>query len=243
MMDATTAAPPESLTRDAPVEYKGVYLWHWPIRAMHWIAAGCVIVLAVTGFYIGKPYFFTSGSASEHFLMGDVRFIHFAAAGILVATGILRFYWLFAGNKFERWRALFPVKKTDWVNMWKVTKAYLFIRPWEAPQYLGHNPLQQLTYTAVYALALVQVATGFYMYGLSNPGGFFFTWFAWVGSLLGSAQMVRFVHHWATWLWLMFIPIHIYLAVRQDVLHRESTISTMIGGERYVRADVHFVDD
>ncbi len=148
------------MTHDAPVEYKGVYLWHWPIRAMHWIAATCVIVLAVTGFYIGKPYFFTSGSASDHFLMGRVRFTHFAAAGVLVATGILRFYWLFMGNKFERWRALFPVKKSDWVNMWKVIKAYLFIRPWEAPQYLGHNPLQQLSYTAIYLLALMQVGDG-----------------------------------------------------------------------------------
>ena len=242
-MDVTTEAPPESLAREAPVEYKGVYVWHWPIRAMHWIAAACVVVLIVTGFYIGKPYFFTSGSASEHFLMGGVRFTHFAAAGVLVATGIIRFYWLFMGNKFERWRALFPVKKSDWVNLFKVTRAYLFIRAEDAPHYLGHNPLQQLTYTGVYLLAVAEAVTGFYLYGLSNPGGFFFTWFAWIGAVLGSAQMVRFVHHVLTWFWLIFIPIHVYLTVRADVLHREGRVSTMIGGERFVRADVEFVDD
>jgi Ni/Fe-hydrogenase b-type cytochrome subunit len=210
---------------------------------MHWIAAACIVVLVVTGFYIGKPYFYTSGSASDQFLMGRFRFAHFTAAGVLVATGILRAYWLFAGNKFERWKALFPIRKGDWVNMFKVARAYLFIRQEEAPQYLGHNPLQQMSYTGIYVLATIQVATGFYLFGLANPSGFFFATFGWVGSLAGGAQIVRFVHHMVTWLWLMFIPIHVYLAVRSDVLHRESTISSIISGNRTVRADVEFVDD
>jgi Ni/Fe-hydrogenase 1 B-type cytochrome subunit len=201
------------------------------------------VTLALTGFYIGKPYFFTSGSASEHFLMGRVRFIHFTAAGVLVATAILRAYWLFAGNKFERWKALFPVRKTDWVNMGRVVRSYLFVKPHEAPQYLGHNPVQQLSYTGIYVLGLLQVLTGFYMYGLSNPGGLFFNAFGWVGALLGGAQVARFVHHTLTWFWLIFLPVHVYLAVRADVLHKESTISSIISGQRTVRADVEFVDD
>jgi Ni/Fe-hydrogenase b-type cytochrome subunit len=243
-MSAPTATPQESLTRDAPVhEYRSVYLWHWPIRAMHWIAAACIVVLIVTGFYIGRPYFFTSGSASDHFMMGRFRFAHFTAAAVLVATAILRVYWLWAGNKFERFKALFPVRGRDWANMLKVARAYLFIRQEEAPQYLGHNPLQQLSYTGIYVLALVQVTTGFFLYGLSNPGGFFFDTFGWVGTLLGGAQVVRFVHHFVTWFWLMFIPIHVYLAVRADVLHKESTVSSIISGQRTVRADVEFVDD
>ena len=248
MSTTTVPAPenvaPESVSRDAPVaEYKQVYLWHWPIRAMHWIAAACIVVLVVTGFYIGRPYFYTSGSPTDQFLMGYVRFAHFAAAAVLVATGILRIYWLFAGNKFERWRALFPVQKRDWVNLYKVARAYLFIRVHEAPQYLGHHPLQQLSYTGIYALALLQVVTGFYLYGLADPGGFFFATFGWVGSVMGGAQIVRFVHHVATWAWLIFIPIHVYLAIRADVLHKESTVSSIVSGNRYVRADVEFVDD
>jgi Ni/Fe-hydrogenase b-type cytochrome subunit len=242
-MSATIEAPTESLTRTGSAQYKQVYLWHWPIRAMHWIAAACILTLIVTGFYIGGPYFMTQGSASDHFLMGRVRFVHFAAAGVLVATAILRVYWLFAGNKFERWKALFPFHGRDWSNLFKVARAYLFIRAEEAPQYLGHNPLQQLSYTGIYVLALVQVCTGFYLYGLADPGGLFFTWFAWVGSLLGGAQVVRFVHHVVTWLWLMFIPVHIYLSIRADVLHQESTVSSIISGNRTVRADVEFVDD
>ena len=243
-MSTTTSRPPEkSLSHDAAVRYKRVYLWHWPVRAMHWVAALCVVLLITTGFYIGGPYFLTSGEASEHFLMGWVRFTHFTAAAVLVATAILRGYWLFVGSRFERWSALFPVRKKDWVNLWRVLKAYLFIEPEKAPHYMGHNPIQQFSYTLLYGVALTQVLTGFYMYGLSNPGGFFFILFGWVGPLLGGAQIVRFVHHVLTWFWLIFLPLHIYLTIRADVVHRESRVSSIVSGERYIRADLEFVDD
>ena len=222
--------------------YRWVYLWEWPIRAMHWAAAISIVVLVATGFYIGKPYFVTSGEASSHYLMGWMRFLHFAAAGVFVATAIVRLYWLFAGNQFERWRALFPVRRQDWINFFKQIKFYLMIRPEEAPQYLGHNPMQQLSYTAIYGIALVQVVTGFAMYGQSRPGGFFYRVFGWVVPLLGGIQVLHFVHHVFTWAFLIFVPIHIYLALRSDLLERTGTISSIVSGGRFVRTDVTYVD-
>lgn len=57
-----TASTPRHLTETAEkIPYKWAYLWHWPIRAMHWVAAAAIVVLVVTGFYIGKPYFMTGG--------------------------------------------------------------------------------------------------------------------------------------------------------------------------------------
>lgn len=223
--------------------YRWVYLWGWPIRAMHWAAALSLVVLVVTGFYIGKPYFITGGEASSHYLMGWMRFLHFAAAGVFVATAIVRLYWLFAGNQFERWRALFPVRRRDWVHLYQQVKFYLLIRPEQAPHYLGHNPLQQFSYTAIYGIALIQVVTGFAMYGQSRPGGFWYTLFGWVVPLLGGIQVVHFVHHVFTWAFLIFIPIHIYLALRSDLLERTGTISSIVSGGRFVRTDVDYVDD
>jgi len=219
-----------------------VYLWQWPIRAMHWAAALSIVVLVVTGFYIGQPYFMTGGEASAHYLMGWVRFLHFAAAGVFVATAIIRVYWLFAGNKFERWRALFPITRTDWVNVFKQVKFYLMIQPEKAPRYLGHNPLQQFSYTGMYAVALAQVVTGFAMYGQSRPGGLWYTVFGWVVPLLGGIQVVHFVHHVLSWAFLIFVPIHIYLALRADVLERTGTISSIVSGGRFVRSDADYVD-
>lgn len=245
-MKTRSGEPRTLLGRELPTptgNYRWVYLWGWPLRSMHWAAALSLLVLVVTGFYIGKPYFMTSGEASSHFLMGWMRFLHFAAAGVLVATAIIRLYWMLAGNKFERWRALFPIKRQDWVNLWKQVKFYLLIRPEDAPHYLGHNPLQQFSYTGIYAVALIQVVTGFAMYGQSRPGGFWYTLFGWVVPLLGGIQIVHFVHHVFTWAFLIFIPIHIYLALRSDLLERTGTISSIVSGGRFVRKDIDYVDD
>jgi Ni,Fe-hydrogenase I cytochrome b subunit len=80
-----------------------------------------------------------------------------------------RVYWLFAGNKFERLRALFPVRGRDWVNMWKQVKFYLMVHPEKAPHYLGHNPLQQISYTAIYLMTMVMV-TGFTCMAVPSDG-------------------------------------------------------------------------
>jgi Ni/Fe-hydrogenase 1 B-type cytochrome subunit len=229
--------------RPATGQYKWVYLWGWPIRAMHWLAALSIVMLVVTGLYIGKPYFVTSGDTGSHYLMGWMRAVHFGAAAVLVGTAIVRLYWLFAGNRFERWKALFPVRPSDWVNLVKQVKYYLMIQPDKAPHYLGHNPLQQLSYTGVYGVALLQVVTGFAMYGQADPGGFFFRAFGWLGPLLGGMPVVRFVHHVSTWVFCAFVPLHVYLAMRADLLERGGTISSIVTGGRFVPAGERFSDE
>lgn len=224
-------------------EYRWVYLWEWPIRMMHWAAGLSIATLVITGLYIGKPYFLTGGEASGHFLMGWMRFLHFLAAAVLVATAIVRVYWLFAGNKYERLGALFPVRPRDWGNLFRMIKFYLMIRPERAPRYLGHNPLQQLSYTVLYGVAAVMVITGFAMYGQSDPNGFFYAAFNWVGTLLGGMPVVRFVHHALTWVFLIFIPFHVYLAIRADHLERTGVISSIVSGGRFVPRDHRFVDE
>jgi Ni/Fe-hydrogenase b-type cytochrome subunit len=223
--------------------YRWIYLWQWPIRAMHWAAALSIVVLVVTGFYIGRPYFAVGGETASGFLMGWVRFLHFLAAAVLVATAIVRLWWLFAGNRFERWPALFPVRPRDWGNLVRQVKYYLMIRPEKAPHYLGHNPLQQLSYTALYGVALVQVVTGFALYGQSDPNGAIYALTNWLGPAFGGMPVVRFTHHVLTWVFLIFVPIHVYLALRADVLERTGSISSIVSGGRFVPADQEFEDD
>lgn len=225
-------------------EYRWVYLWSWPIRAMHWIAAVSILVLAVTGFFIGRPYFMAGGEASSPYVMGTVRFTHYVAAALLVMTGIVRVYWLFAGNKFERWRALFPVTRKDAVNLFRQVKHYAMLeKRGEEPHYLGHNPLQQLSYTGIYVLALVQVITGFALYVQATPQSWGFQIMGWVVPGLGGLQTVRFIHHITTWLFLAFIPMHIYFATRADVMEHEGSISSIVSGGRFVSAEHRYEDE
>ena len=224
-------------------KYRSVYLWGLPIRLMHWSSVLAILVLIVTGFYIGRPYFMTSGEASEHYLMGTMRFLHFTAAWVLVAAAILRAYWLLAGGPFERWRALFPVFRQDWIHLWQQVKFYLMIHPEKAPHYLGHNPLQQLSYTGMYLVAGIMMLSGFALYGQSQAGGFLHTLFAWIIPHLGGLQIVRLVHHVLAWVFLIFLPVHVYLVIRADVLEGSAGISSIVTGARFVRADVNYVDE
>lgn len=234
-----------SLARKIPPpsgEYHWVYLWEWPIRAMHWATVFCVIALVVTGLYIGMPYFIIGSDTAPHFLMGWVRFIHFSAAAILVAVAMLRTYWLFVGNRFSRLPSLFPLRPRDWVNMWKQVKFYLMIQPEKAPHYLGHNPLQQLSYTGIYFAAIAMIVTGFALYGQSNPGGLIYNATNWIGIVFGGMPVVRFIHHALTWAFLIFIPIHIYLSIRADHLERTGVISSIISGGRFVPSTQKYID-
>lgn len=224
-------------------DYRWVYLWHWPIRAMHWLAALAIVTLVVTGFLIGKPYFMRGAGVEGSFYVGWVRLAHFVAAGILVATGLLRAYWLFAGNKFERLPALFPVRPRDWRNLWKQIKFYLLIHPERAPHYLGHNPLQQISYTVVYLVAALMVVTGFMLYGQSNPGGLIFQGFHWMVPWFGGIQAVRLIHHLATWYFVIFVPMHVYFVTRADLIEREGTASSIITGGKFVSAHHSYTDE
>jgi Ni/Fe-hydrogenase b-type cytochrome subunit len=221
-----------------------VYLWHWPIRAMHWLAAGSILVLIVTGFYIGRPYFMTGGEASDHFLMGRVRFVHFVAAAVLVGTAVVRLYWLFAGNRYERWSALFPVTPESVRGLFRMAGYYLMLPGARHPHYLGHNPLQQLAYTGIYASAALAVLTGFALYAQAEPGGWIWTLTAWwLPWFPGGLRGVRLVHHTTTWVLLIFIPLHVYLALRADVMDREGTTSSIFSGGRWVPAGQRFEDE
>ena len=61
------------------VERQSVYVYEAPVRLWHWINAFAILTLALTGYFIGSPLQSMPGEASAHFLMGYIRFTHFAA--------------------------------------------------------------------------------------------------------------------------------------------------------------------
>ena len=51
------------------------YIWELPVRWSHWVNVTSIVILAVTGFFIGTPVSF--GSSASDFTMGWIRFVHF----------------------------------------------------------------------------------------------------------------------------------------------------------------------
>jgi Ni/Fe-hydrogenase b-type cytochrome subunit len=172
-----------------------------------------------------------------------VRFAHFLAGAVLVMAAVFRMYWLAAGNRYEQLRAMFPFSKRDRSNLVKQTAAYLFVKPHRAPHYIGHNPLQQLAYTGLYGLAIIALLTGFVLYVQYAPGSVGFRLLSWVPPLFGGLQNVRLVHHALTWGFAAYIPVHIYLASRADILEHGGLVSSMVTGGRFVPAATVFEDE
>ncbi|MGE4173363.1 MAG: cytochrome b/b6 domain-containing protein, partial [Methylocystis sp.] len=91
-----------------------VYVYEAPVRLWHWINALVILALIATGYLIGSPLPTVAGEASQHFVMGYIRFAHFTAGQILAIGFLLRGYWAFVGNDHSRqiyyvpiWRASF----------------------------------------------------------------------------------------------------------------------------------------
>lgn len=228
---------------DAPVDWVYVKLWDPALRYMHWIAVFCIITLIGTGYMIATPFLAPGTAAPQPYLMGYIRLVHFIAAGLLIATAVIRIADLFfSPYPYARWRSLWPIyDRTEAEATVDVLKGYLFLRTHKNPTWIGLNPLQAITYTAVYGLAILMVVTGMALFGLYNQSLWPYSWFQWLNTWLG-ADTVRTIHYIGMWLFLMFVPAHIYLSARSDTIDRGGAISSMFNGGVWVRKNAPVID-
>ena len=222
-----------------------VYVYEAPLRLWHWINAICIGILALTGWLIGSPPPTMPGEASDHFLLGYIRFAHFAAGYILIVGFLFRIYWAFVGNEHARQIFLPPIfNRAWWGGVWHEVKWYAFAAR-EPRKYTGHNPLATLAMHIMLIWGMIfMIVTGFALYGEGTGMG---TWqyelfSSWVIPLFGQSQDVHSWHHLGMWLILCFVIIHIYVAIREDIMSRQSLVSTMISGWRMFK-DSRDVDD
>lgn len=212
-----------------------VYVYEAPLRLWHWISALAIILLAVTGYFIASPPPTLPGEASDHFLMGYIRFTHFSAGYVLGVGLLFRIYWAVVGNRHARELFLPPVfSRAYWGGVWHEIKWYAFMVK-EPRKYIGHNPLAILAMHVLFLWSLVfMVITGFALYGEgTGMDSWQFQWFSsWVIPLFGQSQDVHTWHHLVMWAMLCFVIIHVYLAIREDIMSRQSIVSTMISGWR-----------
>ena len=213
---------------------KSVYVYEAPVRIWHWVNALAITVLAITGYFIGSPLPTQPGEASANYLMGYIRFTHFAA-GYVLAVGLLgRIYWAVVGNHHARELFWVPIfQRAYWDEMLGMLKWYAFIAP-RPGRYVGHNPLARFAMVFGFLLlAIFQVITGFALYGEGSQMG---SWqermFGWVIPLFGQSQDVHTWHHLGMWGLIMFVIVHVYAAIREDIMGRSSVVSTMISGHR-----------
>jgi len=211
-----------------------VYVYEAPVRIWHWVTVACILVLCITGYFIGSPLPTQPGEASDNYLMGYIRFAHFAAGYVLAAAFVGRIYWAFVGNDNARELFILPVWRGQW---WKEVlrelRWYLFMEK-TPKKYVGHNPLGQLAMFCFFVIGnIFMILTGFALYSEGTGAG---SWadrmFGWVRLLFDQSQDLHTWHHLGMWYIITFVMIHVYVAVREDIMSRQSLISTMVSGWR-----------
>ena len=157
------------------------------------------LLLIITGFYIHYP--FVGGG----FLMAIMRGVHFFAAGVFAISVVLRIVLMFFGRNRD-WSSFLP----NWNDIILIPKVFAYyLHLGDMPELRKkYNPLQMMAYTGIFLLALFQIISGF---ALLFPDG----WLGWLNyGIFGSEVNTRLAHYIINWIFVLFLMIHMYLAIR-----------------------------
>jgi Ni/Fe-hydrogenase 1 B-type cytochrome subunit len=213
------------------VSQRRVYVWDLLVRSTHWAIALSLVVLSVTGIYIGHPFLLAPGPAGARFVMGTMKIVHFYAAIVFTLAVLTRLVWMFAGSPHARWQNFVPVSKERRKAMWQTFLFYTFVRR-RPPALVGHNPLAGATYVLVFFLYLVMIASGLGLYAIDSDSLMrVFEPLVWV---FGGAQGARWWHHVVMWLLIGFTVHHVYSAVLMARVEKNGTVDSIVSGYKWV---------
>ncbi|WP_455757253.1 Ni/Fe-hydrogenase, b-type cytochrome subunit [Sulfurimonas sp.] len=217
----------EHIGRD--LEYSAAYRWQ------HWIRAISIILLVATGFYLAVPAI-TPAATDEptNFLYALFRSWHIIIGFVFISAILLKSYLFLFSKKHVNERAALK----DLVNpiVWaKQIGFYLLIC--KHPKLSGvYNPMQFLAYVSFYIMAFGLIITGLILFTHvyhDGLGGFLYEPMRSLEVMLGGLAFVRELHHILMWGVILFVLIHIYIAVYNAVFIKEGTIDAIISGIKW----------
>jgi Ni/Fe-hydrogenase 1 B-type cytochrome subunit len=224
-------APPGRQAGATPLE--AVYVWQLPVRLTHWIIALSIVVLAVTGIYVGTPFLLAPGPAGERFVMGWMKAVHSWAAYAFIAAVLARVIWMFTGNRWASWRELLPFERERRRGLGPTFAFYTLLRR-RPPHDVGHNPLAGATYAVVFLLYFVQIATGLVLRAVSAGVGSPVRWFAFLTPVFGGLQTARWIHHLVMWLLIGFAVHHVQSALLMSRAQRNGIFDSIFSGYKFL---------
>ena len=216
-----------------------VYVWQYPLRLVHWGLVISIGALSFTGYYIHNP--FIVGQIQHPFLMGWFRFVHECFGMAFIALFLLRFYLLFAGDRWVRWRALVPLRKSQWKEMIEVSKFYAFIRPTPVSK-VGHNAMAAVSYIGIYTLVLVEIITGLVMYNWLRHSPILTPLVGWIPRVI-NIQNLRLIHFCLMFIFIAFGILHVHLCLIVSSAEKRGLLDSIFTGYKIIPVDELEEDD
>jgi Ni/Fe-hydrogenase 1 B-type cytochrome subunit len=214
-----------------------IRIFDWPCRAWHWSNALLVVVLIGSGYVIGTPLPSSAGDTSSLYVMGWLRFAHLASGQIFALGFLFRVYWAFYGNQYS-WQLFSPmIWKKSWTDGFWAQVKWNLLMTGKAPRYVGLNPMANVIMLVLFVIpSLLTILTGFAMLAeVTGHDSWQYFWFGWMVSIFGNTLDLHLLHRLSMWALMCFVMAHVYMAVREDVVGRQTMISTMLSGVRLYR--------
>lgn len=211
------------------MNYEVKDVWSVLLRLYHWALVLSIVALVVTGFYINNPWTNTTLEGSVSFPMAIMRYIHFVAGYLFTAAVLVRIFLFLFGNKQERIMDILPVTPRN-IKSLATTLGYYSYLSDKHDSRLGHNVLAGIVYIVTIIAAFFQLASGFYM--LYPEAAF---WQGMGGTIFGTQQEGRFLHHLLMWYFIIFAFAHVYMVVWNDLKSPEGLVSSMFTGKKFKR--------
>lgn len=180
---------------------RAVYMYSAYERFWHWLQAGAVLLLLLTGLEVHFP-----GSLSL-FGFGLAVRTHNIVAFVVVVNAALAAFYHFASGEI---RQFLPEPRGFFRGAILQVRYYLFgifrgePHPFEKHPGQKMNVLQQVTYLAILNLLFpLQIGTGLLIWGAQR-------WQT-VDSVFGGLGVIGPIHALGAWLFAAFLAVHIYL--------------------------------
>jgi Ni/Fe-hydrogenase 1 B-type cytochrome subunit len=221
-----------SASHPASVDLERVYVWEVPVRLTHWIIFFSILILSVTGYYIGHPFIDVPDPAKDHFVMGTMRAIHLYTAIIFGLAVLVRIYWMFVGNNYARLLEFIPLTRERWSNLWDSLLFFCFVRHNPAP-YAGHDAFAGAAYAGFFFLYLILIGTGLALYTVIAAPSSPFQIFEFLVPLFGGLQIARLIHHVCMWLVLILAIVHIYSCFLWSMVEHAGELDSIFSGYKF----------
>ncbi|MGL4473987.1 MAG: Ni/Fe-hydrogenase, b-type cytochrome subunit [Shewanella sp.] len=213
------------------VLYVRQHIFSGAIRAFHWLRALAIVALVITGFYIAWP-FLAMPSSSDVLVQGWIRVVHLICGFVLVAITVARAYlFFFSKSDIERRSFKDVISAKRWIGQ---LKSYLWMG--HEPHTGVYGPLQFVVYLGITLAAVFMCVTGLVLYANvyhEGLGGALWTPAMWVTQLMGGLAEVRVWHHYITWAFIIFVVIHVYMAVWMGIRFKHNSVDSIVSGYDY----------
>ncbi|EKF3490317.1 Ni/Fe-hydrogenase, b-type cytochrome subunit [Campylobacter jejuni] len=227
--------------KEEKLQRKAEYEFSIGLRLTHWVRAIAIVILIGTGYYLS--YVFQSPISNGepvNFMQAKYRLVHQAVGFVLIACIIFKVYLFFCDKVSAKERRsvwdIFNIKL--WIEQ---VKFYIFLR--KHPHLKGvYNPLQFVTYFFFYLVMLGIILTGLILYTHTyheGLGGLLYHILRPLEAAMGGLADVRTYHRILMWVIMIFVPVHIYMAIFNAVKGKDGAMDAIISGYKYIKEEKH----